>query len=165
MVTGENGARRRRELIGRLNSEEQPLSAEEIEERERRATSSAPNQKQVWVLLAAFSLINIIFGWTAGRELREWLPWPIGLWGGALLAYGAFLYAAWGRIVARFVWVASLAGLVVLLFVIPLLFGDSVFPPSASAGIVYGSAQGFLLGVGVVAGVTAGRLSYRERRS
>jgi hypothetical protein len=80
-VTDEDGTRRRRELIGRLNSEEQPLSRREIEERERRATSSAPSQKQVWLFLAAFSLINIIFGWTMGKELREWLPWPIGLGG------------------------------------------------------------------------------------
>jgi hypothetical protein len=79
-VADEDGTRRRRELIGRLNSEEQPLSRGEIEERECRAISSAPSQKQVWLFLATFSLINVIFGWSAGKELREWLPWPIGLW-------------------------------------------------------------------------------------
>jgi uncharacterized MAPEG superfamily protein len=137
---------RRKELIEHLNREEQPPTKDEIKERQRRATSLAPNQKQVWIFLAAFSLIAIVFGWTAGRELREWLPWPIGLWGGALLAYAAFRYVAWGKFVARFVWTASLAGLVVVLFGIPLLFGDPVFPSPASSGVAYGLVQGFLLG-------------------
>jgi hypothetical protein len=82
-----------------------------------------------------------------------------------LLVYAAFRYVAWGRFVARFVWVLSLAGLVVVLFGIPLLLGDPVFPSPVSASIVYGMAQGFLLGAGVIAGVTARRLSYEEHRS
>jgi hypothetical protein len=83
-----------------------------------------------------------------------------------LLEYVAFRYvAASGRLVARFVWASSLAGLVFVLFAIPLLLGDPVFPSPVSAGIVYGTVQLFLLGVGASAGVTAGRLSYEEHRS
>jgi hypothetical protein len=47
----------------------------------------------------------------------------------------------------------------------PLLLGDPVFPSPVLAGIVYGTVQGFLLGVGAIAGVTARRLSYEEHRS
>jgi hypothetical protein len=58
-VADKDGTRRRRELIGRLNSEEQPLSRGEIEERERQAISSASSQKQVLLFLATFSLITL----------------------------------------------------------------------------------------------------------
>jgi len=59
--------------------------------------------------------------------------------------------------VARFVWAASLVGLVVVLLGIPLLLGRPSFPPhrptnvSKPANIVYGAISGFLLGHGISA--------------
>ena len=59
--------------------------------------------------------------------------------------------------VARFVWVALLVGLVVVLLGIPLLLGHPSFPPhrptnvSKPANIVYGAISGFLLGHGIIA--------------
>ena len=59
--------------------------------------------------------------------------------------------------VARFVWVALLVGLVVVLLGIPLLLGDPIFPPpratnvSTPANIVYGAISGFSLGDGIIA--------------
>ena len=59
--------------------------------------------------------------------------------------------------VARFVWAASLVGLVVVLLGIPLLLGHPTFPPhrptnvSTPANIVYGAISGFSLGDGIIA--------------
>jgi hypothetical protein len=59
--------------------------------------------------------------------------------------------------VPRFVWAASLVGLVVVLLGIPLLLGHPSFPPhrptnvSKPANIVYGAISGFLLGHGIIA--------------
>ena len=59
--------------------------------------------------------------------------------------------------VARFVWAASLVGLVVVLLGILLLLGHPSFPPhrptnvSKPANIVYGAISGFLLGHGIIA--------------
>ena len=55
-MTGEEGVRRRgeagrRELIERLSSEEQFLSREEVEERERRAEEVAPKERHDWFFL------------------------------------------------------------------------------------------------------------------
>jgi hypothetical protein len=62
-----------------------------------------------------------------------------------------------GMSVARFVWAASLVGLVVVLLGIPLLLGHPTFPPhrptnvSTPANIIYGAISGFLLGDGIMA--------------
>ena len=59
--------------------------------------------------------------------------------------------------VARFVWAASLVGLVVVLLGIPLLLGHPSFPPhrptnvSTPANIVYGAISGFSLGDEIIA--------------
>ena len=62
-----------------------------------------------------------------------------------------------GMPVARFVWAASLVGLMVVLLGIPLLLGPPSFPPHSStnvstpANIVYGAISGLLLGDGIIA--------------
>ena len=99
----------RRELIERLNSEERPLSREEVEEHERRAEREDRSRslKGVLLCLAACSSWPVVFGLVAGAEAYVWLPGPVGLWIGILPVYAAFRYWRWGRPAARAVWVAS----------------------------------------------------------
>ena len=170
-MVGEEAVRRRRragrdELIERLNSEEQSLSREEPEERERRAEESVPSEKREWLHLAVWSLIPIVFGLALGIGSADWIPHLVGLLTGALLVRAAYRRLGWGRPIMRFVSAASFAGLLMLSCPLFLIEGRPTLPlPATSAGIAYGTAQAFLLGAGSIAGVTATRLSYEDRHT
>lgn len=153
---------RRKELIERLNSEEQPPSREEIEERERRAEDAPREPRAAWLFLAAWSSLAVVLGMVASIEVYIWLPPQVALWVGALLTYVAFRYLGWGRTVARTVCVASLVGELFVLLGIHFLVGSPLFSLPVPAIIAYGAVLNLLIGAGVIAGATAKRLSYEE---
>ncbi len=120
-----------------------------------------------WIVLVVITAVGALIGFATGTKVGEWVAAPIGLWTGYAAARLLFRISGLGRSAARFVWVASLAGFVLLLLGTRLLGIGSALGPSPVLSepldTAYDAAWGFLIGVGVTAGVMASRLSDEGR--
>ena len=116
-----------------------------------------------WILLGAITAIVVVVGFATGAKAAEWLAAPVCLWVGYAAARLVFRVFGLGRSAARFVWVASWFGFVVLLLGTRLLGNGSALGPSpmlpGPLDIAYDAAWGFLIGLGATAGVMASRFS------
>lgn len=120
-----------------------------------------------WIVLVVITVVGVLIGFSTGAKVAEWVVAPIGLWMGYAAARRLLRISDLGRSAARLVWVAALGGFVLLLLGTRLLGIGSALGPSPVLSepldTAYDAAWGFLIGVGVTAGVMASRLSDEGR--
>jgi hypothetical protein len=114
--------------------------------------------------LAKSSFFIIVFALATGWAVAEGLSLVVGLWGGFVLAWGAFRFFGWDGAAAKhvYLWVI-LGGLLVLvaLFVVGVMdFG--VIPATPAVTVTFWTACGLVLGAVLLAGGIGRRLPEDE---
>jgi hypothetical protein len=114
--------------------------------------------------LAKGSFFIIVFALATGWAVSEGLSLVVGLWGGFVLAWGAFRFFGWDRAAAKYVYLwGILCGVLVLvaLFVVGVMdFG--VIPATPAVTVIFWTACGLVLGAVLLAGGIGRRLPEEE---
>ena len=114
--------------------------------------------------LAKRSFFVIIFALATGWAATEGLSLVVGLWGGVVLAWGAFRFFGWDRAAPMHVYLLAIAcGVLVLvaLFVVGVMdFG--VIPATPAVTVAFWTACGLVLGAVLLAGGIRRRLTEGE---
>jgi hypothetical protein len=114
--------------------------------------------------LAKGSFFIIVFALATGWAVSEGLSLVVGLWGGFVLAWGAFRIFGWDRAAAKYVYLWAIAcGVLVLvvLFVVGVMdFG--VIPATPAVTVTFWTVCGLVLGAVLLAGGIGRRLPEEE---
>ncbi len=114
--------------------------------------------------LAKGSFFIIVFALATGWAVSEGLSLVVGLWGGFVLAWGAFRFCGWDRAAPKHVYLWGIVGgvlVLVALFVVGVMdFG--VIPASPAVTVAFWTACGLVLGAVLLAGGIGRRLPEEE---
>jgi hypothetical protein len=114
--------------------------------------------------LAMSSFFIIVFALATGWAAIEGLSLVVGLWGGFVLAWGAFHFFGWDRVAPKYVYLWGIVGgvlVLVALFVVGVMdFG--LIPATPAVTVIFYAGCGLVLGAVNLAGGIGGRLPEEE---